>query len=109
MVGRTLLSMCVACAALLHPVAVLAQSASKTATGENRPVAGYAMLMMILLLLIVIMVFGWFLMRSLQRSRQRLGRQQSKATDATDVWAMHKLPGEDDVDDEFGDGDDDDD
>ncbi len=107
MIRRALQATCVACAALIFPVAVFAQGASKTTTGGNRPVAGYAMLMMILLLLIVIMVFGWFLMRSLQRSRQRLGRHQNKATDATDVWAMHKLPGEDDVDDEIDDGDDD--
>ena len=81
---------------LLCPIAVLAQESSGAAAGENRPVAGYAMLMMILLLMIVIMVFGWFLMRSLHRSRKRLGRSRLEPTDATDVWSMHKLPESDD-------------
>lgn len=107
-VFRTLL---LHCTVILMPAVAFAQETSKAAGSANRPVAGYAMLMMILLLLIVVLVFGWFLMRSLQRSRQRLGRQRSQATDASDVWAMHKLPDaeSDHIDDETDDGDDDDD
>ncbi len=77
------------------PLVALAQQPATTSADPKRPVAGYAMLMMILLLLIVVLVFGWFLMRSLQRSRGRMARKRSEATDATDVWAMHKLPEDD--------------
>ncbi len=83
-------------ATLACPLIALAQESATKNPASNRPVAGYAMLMMILLLLIVILMFGWFLMRSLQRSRKRQARKQPVATDATDVWAMHKLPDSED-------------
>ena len=70
------------------PVFLIAQASGE----DQKSVAGYALLMLILLLLIVALVFGWFLMRSLQRSRKRLGRKPTKPTDATDVWSMHKPP-----------------
>ncbi len=72
----------------IAPVVVIAQASG----GDRKSVAGYALLMLILLLLIIALVFGWFLMRSLQRSRKRLGRKPMKPTDATDVWSMHKPP-----------------
>ncbi|GJM26719.1 MAG: hypothetical protein DHS20C16_31340 [Phycisphaerae bacterium] len=92
----------------LHPVVVFAQESTSATDPKNRPIAGYAMLMMILLLMIVVLVFGWFIMRSFQRSRKRMSRSRPEATDATDVWAMHKLP-EDDDPDNLDDGADDDD
>jgi heme/copper-type cytochrome/quinol oxidase subunit 2 len=93
--------------AFMFPVVALAQESSGATDVQKRPVAGYAMLMMILLLMIVILVFGWFLMRSLQLARKRLGHVQPEATDATDVWAMHKLPeSDDDALDEDADDDD---
>ena len=70
---------------------------SSEALESPRPSDARALAMFLLLLLILVLVFllaTYAILRASRRFRESLAKQKPERTDASDVWAMHKLPQE---------------
>ena len=70
---------------------------------ESIPRDARALAMNLLALLIFVLVFllaSYVILRASRRFRESLAKQKPERTDASDVWAMHKLPKELEADDE---------
>ena len=50
--------------------------------------------LLLILLITIIALTGFMVIRSTRWMRDRVTRRKPKPTDATDVWAMHRLPDE---------------
>ena len=76
---------------------------SSEALESPLPSDARAMAMFLLLLLIFVLVFllaTYTILRASRRFRESLAKQKPESTDASDVWAMHKVPEELEADDE---------
>jgi alpha-beta hydrolase superfamily lysophospholipase len=86
--------------------AVVALGATPRPSPSPREVAHVArwltLVLFALILTVVVFLLGMFILRGIQRARERLTRQSPKPTDASDVWLMHKLPEDDANHDDVG-------
>jgi hypothetical protein len=53
-----------------------------------------AMALVGLLLILIVATTGYLLLRSLQRTRQRMMQRKPAGTEWVDVWRLHRLPRE---------------
>ena len=70
---------------------------------ESAEIDARALAIFLLYLLIFVLVFllaTYAIIRASRRFRESLAKQKHKHTDASDVWAMHKVPEELETDDE---------
>ncbi len=83
---------------------ILQQNANNSAAlSESAEIDARALAMFLLYLLIFVLVFlvaTYAFLRASRRFRKSLAKQKPKRTDASDVWAMHKVPEEIEPDDE---------
>ena len=73
-----------------------------TALSESAEIDARALAMILLYLLIFVLVFlvaTYAILRASRRFRESLAKQKPEHTDASDVWAMHKVPRELETDD----------
>ncbi len=80
-------------------VGVVGQMAAAEAS-ESAFTKAWQLYLLVLLLVIILLVavIGFGLLRSTRRLKEHITREPADPTDASDVWAMHKLP--DDYDEE---------
>ena len=70
---------------------------------ESAEIDARALAIFLLYLLIFVLVFllaTYAIIRASRRFRESLAKQKPEHTDASDVWAMHKVPKELETDDE---------
>ncbi len=70
---------------------------------ESAEIDARALAVFMLYLLIFVLVFllaTYVILRASRRFRESLAKQKPEHTDASDVWAMHKVPKELETDDE---------
>ena len=72
--------------------------ASESAEIDARALAIF--LLYLLIFVLVFLVATYAILRASRRFRQSLAKKKPEHTDASDVWAMHKLPKELETDDE---------
>ncbi len=73
------------------------------ALSESAEIDARALAIFLLYLLIFVLVFlvaTYAILRASRRFRESLAKQKPEHTDASDVWAMHKVPEELETDDE---------
>ncbi len=66
--------------------------------GDARALAIF--LLYLLIFVLVFLVATYAILRASRRFRKSLAKQKPEHTDASDVWAMHKVPEELETDDE---------
>ncbi len=83
---------------------ILQQNApNDAALSESAEIDARALAIFLLYLLIFVLVFllaTYAIIRASRRFRESLAKQKPEHTDASDVWAMHKVPKELETDDE---------
>ncbi len=80
---------------LLAAAAWLAQGPSPPSEPAGEDAKALATVLVYLLILVVVFIFGSYaLMRASRRFRGSLSRSKADPTEAGDVWAMHKVPEE---------------
>ena len=83
---------------------ILQQNAPDGApVSESAQIGARALATFLLYLLIFVLVFllaTYAIIRASRRFRESLAKQKPEHTDASDVWAMHKVPKELETDDE---------
>ncbi len=79
---------------ILLPVICFGQTASPAPQEVVKSAGRLMALLWAMVFLIIVLLGGLMILRALRRARVRSLRQRSAPTDATDVWAMHKLPEE---------------
>ncbi len=90
-------AICVYCGFANVIALVIGQAASPPRTAVESA-HGAIMLLWIAIVLIFVVLGGLSILRMLRRARERHLRKRQEPTDATDVWQMHKLPGDTDAD-----------
>ncbi len=86
---------------LLGGAAWLAQEPAPPAEPAGEDAQTLATVLVYLLILVVVFMFGSYaIMRASRRFRGSLSRRKSEPTEAGDVWAMHKVPEELELEDE---------
>ena len=77
---------------VLHHVWPEGALAPESSTADAR---GLAMLLLYLLIFVVVFLFATYaILRASRRFRESLSMRKPERTDASDVWAMHKVPEE---------------
>lgn len=78
---------------LLAGAAWLAQEPAPPAESSGEDAKTLATVLVYLLILVVVFMFGSYaIMRASRRFRGALSRRKADPTEAGDVWAMHKVP-----------------
>ena len=88
---------------LLAATAWLAQEPAPPAEPAGEDAKTLATVLVYLLIMVVVFMFGGYaLMRASRRFRSSLSRRTADPTEAGDVWAMHKVPEDLELEDEPG-------
>ena len=86
---------------LLVGAAWLARQPSPPAEPSDGDAKALATVLVYLLIMVVVFMLGSYaIMRASRRFRGSLSRTRAEPTDAGDVWAMHKVPEELELEDE---------
>ncbi len=88
---------------LLAGTAWLVQEPESPTEPAGEDAKTLATVLVYLLIMVVVFMFGSYaLMRASRRFRSSLSRRKADPTEAADVWAMHKVPEELELEDEPG-------
>lgn len=88
---------------VLAGAAWLAQEPAPPAEPSGEDAKTLATVLVYLLILVVVFMFGSYaIMRASRRFRGSLSRRKADPTEAADVWAMHKVPEDLELEEEPG-------